>query len=160
MAEYQDFATDIKTKLTAITGIGLVHDYERQASDLTKFINLFARDVAAGKKEVLGWEITRKQITENQRGCHFAHHTMVVRGYMGLNDLAASSKAFQTLIDKIRTSFRTAAPADPAAMWEYRDGNDPDNSPVQVPLIDDRMFGNILCHTAEIHIVITERIVP
>jgi hypothetical protein len=159
MADYTDIAPDIKTKLLEIPNIGLVYTYQRQAVDMSKFINLFARDIGGGKKEIRGWEITRQAIAEHKRGAFFGHHVMIVRGYMGISDADASSETFQALVDLIRAKFRTAEPDDSAADWDYRDGDNITNSPVQVPLLDDRMFGSVLCHHAEIHISVTDRIV-
>lgn len=160
MAEYLAVATDIKDKLTALGNMGVIHLYQRQVVDMAKFINLFTRDLGNGRREIRGWEITRQSVLEHQRGAFFGHHDMVLRGYMGLSDADASSMVFQGMIDAIRATFRTAEPADPAADWLYRNGDNQQQSPVQVTLIDDRMFGSVLCHHAELHISVTDRIVP
>jgi len=154
MDNYEAIVADIKAKLTEITDIGIVHDYERWIVDAKKFLDEF-KDQTSGR--ILGWEITRKSVSEHQAGAFFGHNLMAVHGYMGLNDAAATGKLFQVVVNKVRAKFRKAEPADPNAPWDYRDGDNPQNSPVQVPLIDERMFGNNLCHHAEIHISVTER---
>lgn len=155
-ARYTDLAADIKTHLDAIPSAGVVHTYERQSTDIKKFLALF-QNPATGK--ILGWEITRRAVPEHQRGAYFRHHQMVLTGYMGLQDAEASSATFQDLVDTICDTFRTAEPLSNAS-WYYRDGDNPDNSPVQVEQVNDRMFGSVLCHCAVIAIYITERIVP
>ncbi len=160
MAEYIDIATDIKTKLTAIGTLGVIHTYQRQAVDMAKFINLFARDIGGGRKEIRGCEITRQSLAEHQRGALFGHHLMMVRVYLGLCDADATGETFQTLLDTVRETFRLAEPADQAADWGYRNGDNIAQTPLQIPVIDDRMFGSVLCHYAEIHISVTDRIVP
>lgn len=155
-ARYTELAADIKAHLNTVPGSGVVHTYERQSNDIKKFLALF-QDPSSGK--ILGWEITRRAVTEHQQGAYFRHHKMVLTGYMGLQDAEASSATFQDLVDVICDEFRTADPISGTVMWHYRDGDNPDNSPVQVEQINDRMFGNVLCHCAVIAISITERIV-
>ena len=156
MAEYTDITADIKAKLEEIAGIGRVYDYERQVVDLGKFIGLFQDN--AGK--ICGWEITRAQVTEKWlTSVYEAQNRMVVRGYMGLQDAVKSSVAFQTLVNAVRAKFRAAQPANPNQGFIYQDGDSPDHSPVQVPVIGDRMYGAVLCHYVEIHIAVKERTV-
>ncbi|HIJ95786.1 MAG TPA: hypothetical protein HPP94_08645 [Desulfuromonadales bacterium] len=150
---YSNIAADIKTRLEAVPGSGIIHIYERQAVDLAKFIGLF-KD---GSGRILGWEITRKSVMEHQQGIVFRHHAMMLHGYMGLQDAAASGVLFQDLCDTICDAFRTAEPLS-GSSWMYRNGDDPDKTPAQIELIDDRMFGSVLCHHALISLSVTERI--
>lgn len=153
-ARYTDLAADIKAHLNTVPDSGVVHTYERQSADIKKFLALF-QNPTTGK--ILGWEITRRAVTEHQRGAYFRHHNMVITGYMGLQDAEASSALFQDLVDDICDKFRTAEPLTGTG-WRYGDGNNSADSPVQVEQINDRMFGNVLCHCAVIAISITERI--
>ena len=150
---YSAIAADIKAKLESIPGTGIIHAYERQIVEMAKFIALFTH---AGK--VAGWEITRRAVPEHRAGAVFRHHQMLLQGYMGLQDAAASSSMFQDQCDDISDLFRTAA-APTGATWEYRNGDEPDKTPVQIELITDRMFSNILCHHAIINVSVTERII-
>lgn len=154
-ARYSQIAADIKVKLEAIPEIGIVHAYERQATDLKKFIELFKTD--SGR--ILGWEITRRAVPEDQRGATSRHHQMVLRGYQGLQDAEASAVAFQDRCDAICDLFRGASfPA--GSKLQYRNAQDSTLTPAQIEQIEDRMFGNVLCHTAIIVISVTERINP
>lgn len=153
---YTELAADIKSHLNTVPDSGVVHTYERQSADVKKFLSLF-QDPATNK--ILGWEISRRAVLEHERGAYFRHHQMVLTGYMGLQDAEASSATFQDLVDSVCDKFRAAEPIT-GAIWHYRDGDNPDNSPVQVEQINDRMFGNVLCHCALIAISITERIIP
>jgi len=150
---YSTIAADIKAKLESIPGTGLVHAYERQVIDPEKFINLFKDS----RGKVCGWEITRSAAPESYTGPVNRHHQMLIKGYLGLQDAVASASAFQDLCDDICDLFREASPAVPGG-WEYRNGLEPDKTPVQLALIDDRFFGKVLCHHAVISITITERI--
>lgn len=156
MSVYADILADIVAKLEAVPGVGLVHDYERQAVDLAKFIALFKHEPSG---QIRGWEVTRRAVPEHRRGAIFRHHRFVLNGYLGLKDADATSKAMQELADAVCDAFREAVPADPAAPWLYQNGDEPEESPCQVERIEDRMFGGVLCHCAEIALSVTERIV-
>ena len=150
---YAAILADIKAILTAVPGVGMVHDYERQCADMARFIEFF-QDPST--KKILGWEITRRAATEHQAGVYLRHHQIVLKGYMGLQDATGSSKVFQALCEEVCAAFRTAPDG---AGWEYRNGDEADRSPAQIESINDRMFGAVLCHAAEIALSVTERIV-
>lgn len=153
---YNIFAADIKTKLETVSDIGIIHIYERQIIDPAKFIALFK----APSGKICGWEITRRAASEHQRGAFFRHHQFVLKGYMGLQDATASSVLFQDLADAVCDAFRLADPEAPGATWYYKNGDNDTAAPVQIEIINDRMFGGILCHCAEISLSVTERIQP
>lgn len=150
---YSDLAEDIKTKLTAVAGTGIIHTYERQTASPAKFIELFT---SSGK--VCGWEITRSGVTEHKRGANFRHHRFQLKGYLGLQDAGATAVTFQDLVDAICDKLRHADPEAAGASWYYKNGDDDTAAAAQVLIINDRMFGNVLCHCAEISLSITERI--
>jgi hypothetical protein len=152
---YQTIATDIKAKLTALGGCGVIHTYARQAVDAAKFIELF-RDKVSG--QILGCEITRGSVPETLHGAHHRLHQFRISFYKGLQDEKATSVNFQEQCDDICETFRTASPPVGAA-WEYRNAGNPENAPAQIDTIDDRLFGSVLCHCAEISLVVSERII-
>jgi len=158
---YLAIMADIKAKLLSVENVGVVHDYERQASTESKFLELFTIPGPDHKKSVLGWELTRASARETKRGStFFRHHRFVAKGYMGLQDAIETDKLFQVLIEKIAAKFRTAEPAGgDADHWYYMDGLNPNNSCVQADQIDQRMFGGVLCHHADVYITITEQII-
>lgn len=152
MNNYLAIVADIKATLSAIPGVGMVHDYERWSADWDKFLGFF-KD-STGK--ILGWEITRRSASEHQAGAYFRHHQFVLKGYMGLADAKGTGKTFQSLCEEVCAAFRNPASG---ASWDYRNGDSPDNSAAQIESINDRMFGNVLCHCAEITLSVTERII-
>lgn len=150
--KYSDIAADIKAKLETLPAAGLVHAYERQASDLGKFIALF-KDTSG---KILGCEITRRAVPEAYAGVVNRQHAMEIHYFMGLQDASASSVEFQDNCDDICDLFRAAQ----ATGFEYRNALEPGKPPVQLALVEDRMFGAVLCHTAIITLSVTERILP
>ncbi len=156
---YSSILSDIKTKMEAVTDIGKVYDYYRWNNNPSTFISLFAYTPSGGGKHIRGWEITRVQVPEHKAGAYFRHHKFKIAGYLALKDVDATDKTFQVLIDKICEKFRTADPPS-GATWYYMNGDNPGDSPCQVDIIEARMFGDVLCHYAEISLSITERISP
>lgn len=152
---YLDIVTDIKTHLSTIPVIGMIHTYDRQIVDPAKFIELFRYKPTA---QILGWEMHRTAVPEIVHGAHFRLHQFMLRGYMSVEDAKATSLKFQDLADQVCAKFRTAAPP-PGSTWEYRNAAEPLNSAAQIDIINDRMFGSVLCHCAEISLVISERII-
>jgi len=152
---YLELVTDIKNNLNAIASIGVVHTYERQIVDPAKFIELF-RYRPTG--QILGWEMHRTAVPETIYGAHHRLHQFRLSGYMSLDDAKASSITFQDLCDKVCARFRTAANIAGLAA-EYRNAANPENAAAQIDIINDRTFGAVLCHCAEISLVISERII-
>lgn len=156
MSKYMEIRDDIKAKLAAIEDIGIVHGYSRFTVDWSRYI-LHFKDAASGR--IKGWEISRRGAPEHLAGAFFRHHQFVLRGFLGFQDSAATDEIFQVLIEDVCDAFRTASP--PAgAMWLYQNGDSPEQSPVQVQVIEERMFGAVLCHYCEIILTVTERILP
>jgi hypothetical protein len=149
---YLAILADIKTKLESIPDIGKVYDYERWASSWDKFISLFK---STQHNQIRGWEITRRSISEHIAGAYFRHHKFKIRGYMSIDDSNATDKTFQQLIEEVCNVFRNA---DSGSSWFYGDGDQSNNAPAQVEVIEPRMFGGVLCHYVEINLTITERI--
>jgi hypothetical protein len=151
---YLAILADIKAKLAAVPNVGQVHDYNRLAVDWAAYVARF-KDPASGR--IKGFEITRTGVTEHLRGAWYRHHRFVLRGFLGFQDADATDKIFQPLIEEVCNAFRNAAPGD---AWQYRNGDAPEESCVQVPTIDERVMGTVLCHYCEIHLSVTERINP
>jgi len=152
---YFDILADIIAKLGEIAGVGKIHDHQRQIYDQAKYIAAFKDSDG----RIRGWEVTRGPVTEHNRGPFFRHHRFILRGHLGLEDAAATDKPWQALIDTICAKFRNADPADLTAAWGYYNGDSGEEAPCQVPVNDQRVFGQVLCHYAEIHLSVTERIV-
>ncbi|MCF6265233.1 MAG: hypothetical protein L3J57_01655 [Desulfuromusa sp.] len=153
-SNYLEIRNHIKTILTTL-GCGKVHGYARLILDWSKYIKAF-QDVDG---KIRGWEISRKTIREHQDGAFFRYSLFILRGHLGVQDAVASDEEWQVLIDDVCEAFRQPTP--PAnAIWWYGNGDNPKESPAQVVDNDPRVFGNVLCHYAEIHLTVTERIVP
>lgn len=135
--------TGIKGALAGITGVGRVHDYERWTADSAQFLALF-QDAAS--KKIFGWEITRTGAKVEKPTQKFkVTHAYVLKGYYAVSDAAKSEKLFNAVIEAIVSKF----------ISNHLAGTQGICLP-QVGIIEFRMFGNVLCHYAEIRLDVAE----
>ena len=136
----------IKSILTAIPGIGKVHDYERypEKNDWSAFLALF-KNTNNGQDHILGWTITRRSSGEKHNDP--IPHVYLIRGIMGMKDSAETDKSFTALIENVRAAFRNNKTISNAAL-----GHDY----IQVSFQELRFFGSVLCHYCELTIVVYE----
>lgn len=137
--------TGVYTILNAVADVGKVYDYERWAKDWGTFINLFKTTIG-GKAQIRGWEIGRTSAPEDATSVKA--HKYSIKGYMGIDDSAASEKTFNAVIEAIVAAFRANKMLSGAAL-----GHDF----IQVDLIEPRMFANVLCHYAELSLVVYDQ---
>ncbi|ALC15654.1 hypothetical protein DSOUD_0867 [Desulfuromonas soudanensis] len=136
----QTIRAAIKARLAAMgPGIGRVHDYERMAVTVKEFIDLFQDPTT---KKLFGWEITRRsfRVQKVAMGKWKVVHRYMIRGYYGLNDAAGTEKVINALADTIILNFTRQRIA----------GTQGDQLPEGK--VEQWMFGNVLCHRAEIEL--------
>lgn len=152
MATVAQIRAAIKAKLAAVTGIGQVHDYERFAKTEREFQDLY-KDATSGR--VKGWNFYRAATAERDLDVGEVRrlHEWRITGFMGLDDLDASGKLLDDLVELIATAFRT----DRTLGGLTIDIKDMDNefgpSGVQVDGIEPVMFAGVLCHRAQLTLV-------
>ena len=150
MALY-DIIGSIQNTMSQITGIGSVHDFERWAISWQKFLQLYAwTDPNTNETTIRGWTLSRISTAEDRQttASNLAHHEILCRGIMGLDDDSASEKTFQNLIEEIRLTFRPEL---------YLTSNAYIESPVEVRTVEVRIVGDVLCHYAELIFRVAER---
>jgi len=145
-----DIREQIKAMLSAVEGVGVVHDYERWATEWNKFLRLF-KD-AEGK--INGWTFVRAQTAQRQAtlGEIDRAHVIRFRGYAHLRDAEASEIVFQGVIDRLIDKFNEAEAENlgGACLTTH-----PDWGPMagavglQIDRVEPRKFGAVLCHYAE-----------
>lgn len=137
---------EIVKLLKGVTGIGIVHDYERWTADWKRYLALFA---PKGQEVINGWTVTRTSSDEepHAENQHYRFHRMVIRGYYSHKDDAASERTFQDLVERVCDSLRVNRSLNGVA--EHAE-------PPQVTVVEPRAFGDVLCHYAEIHLTVEE----
>ena len=126
------------TLVQGVSGIAVVHGYERFATDLPALRALYGDN---GKLH--GWSITRDRTTALYRTNTQTErrHRFVIRGYYALDDSAASEQTFQDLIEAIEAAIRND---------DTLGGTAEVAGPLQVQQVGPVMFAGVLCHTAEL----------
>jgi hypothetical protein len=129
--------------LATVPGVGTkIHKYERWGADEAAFKNLFLEG-----DRILGWTITRETTTsvDHVGGTSRDTHTLIIRGYMGLQDAANTEKIFQNLLEAIRATFQPNRRLTVGGV-----GYAHTSERIQVRTVDHRMFGGYLVHFAEL----------
>lgn len=132
--------------LRALPNIGKVYDYDRNAVDWDKFIELF-KDAPSGR--ILGWEISRGSAQAEKISSieEESSHGFIIRGYMGVKDADKSELLFNAKLEQIRAAFRGNNTLGGLCL---------DISALSASVIDVRTFGTVLCHYAELRLTVTE----
>lgn len=141
----------IKDVLLGVNSIGRVHNYVRYAVTDRGFIDLFQSSVAIGSAHIRGWQIRRQSVAEEALslggGTVQRIHTYRIYGYLQINDSSESEIYFNGLIESVVAAFRDDRTLGGAAQYhEY----------LQVDVIEEREFGDIVCHYVEMTLDVTE----
>jgi len=129
----------IVAKLNTVSGIGVVHDYERYASQAADFRTLY---LTGG--QILGWHVRRVSVSSKfiAYGEWEETNSWEIRGYAGLNDADASEIAMDNLVEAIRAAFR----ADDDLGGVVDSCTTPDAAGIQLTSSVPVMFAGVLCH--------------
>lgn len=135
----------IKTILQGVTGIGVVHDYERWDANWTEML---AHYKSSGVLN--GWAITRRGTSEDWDNMPVVerYHNFEISGIYSLSDATASEKTFQNLVDAVAAALRNDQTLGGACIVA---------GPVNVEAVEPRMFGSVLCHYCLIKLPVHDR---
>jgi hypothetical protein len=157
MPVLDDIREQIKVILQGVPGIGVVHDHERLAVDINKMLKLF--QTADGTINTVMFrreKMAKKSLSlgaPKQRA-----HVFIFRAIRGLQDEQATELIFDTLLTAIEETFD--AHDDLNGTCESCDmdfGPMAGLSGMQIDLSENRMFGGVLCHYAELRLQVVER---
>jgi hypothetical protein len=133
---------EVRTILLAVDGMSpLVYTRERWAAQASIVRSIY---VTAGRLHA--WTITRQASAETRLATGHENerrHTLILRGYYSWDDAADSEITFQVLIEEICLVFRALPNLN---------GTVETSEPIQVELIEPRMFCEVLCHYAELRL--------
>ena len=132
--------------ITAVPDAGRVHDYERFAREEAAFRAHYLHTLPGGAKQLRGWQISRAAVAERLVGVGrwLVEHSWRVRGYMALDDAAATELVFDGLVESLRAAFR----ADPTLGGLSTAGPVGDEDGIQMRDAGPVMFCGVLCHSA------------
>ena len=148
---YSNIITAVKDKLSGITNIGVVYDYERFSAHWNEYLNQFKYTDADLGDTIKGWVITRRSTAESNItvASNSRVHTVIIRGFLALNDADETEKKFQELIETICDEFRDDIQVDGTAFL---------SEPIQLTVQEPREFGSVIVHYAELSKTIEEEI--
>lgn len=158
MAAVNDIREQIKVILQGVSGIGVVHDYDRLTTDAGKMVNLFKDTDGRINAVVFRREKMEKRKITIGSGPLERAHIWLIRCIMGLKDDQATGLVFDALLAAIEEEFEgnnnlnaTCLTINPE--WGPMSGC----AGIQIDLCEDRLFGNVLCHYAELRLCSVER---
>lgn len=137
----------IVAALEAIPDIGAVHDRERYANQHGSLRALYVVQTDTGE-QLRGWYVRRLafRVERNGNAGRRVFTTWQIRGFMALQDEAASELAFDDLIDSVRRAFEadpTLGGAVQSTLYEREIG-------AQLSASGPVMFAGVLCHAADL----------
>ena len=146
--------TAIFNAVNGVSNIGKVYDYERWASEWNDFLDLFKTTIGS-TTQIRGWEIGYRGFAPDEEaevlaGAWVRNHQFQIVGYLGLDDSAATEKTMSALAETV---------ADTVEADSTLDGLSYDNIEIAL-LFEPRTFGGVLCHYAELTVLIGEEITP
>lgn len=144
--------TAVQAVIQGVSGAGQVHTYERHAPTWDRFLELFRTGDAVSGYTIAGWMITRTAapVVRGEYGETFRCHVLRLRGLRGLDDSEATEKAFQAHLDDVSDAFLADHTLGGAVFTTHPEFG-PMSGTVGLDIADvqNRMFGKVLCHSAE-----------
>lgn len=147
---YSGIIAQINIILSSATGLSTakIYNYDRLSRQWDEYISSF-KDTT--NNVVHGWTITRNKLAEMPEASrtNTVTTTWILRGYYSLGSSGATETTFQGIIDNIRTAFISKTDLNNSCLT---------TSPIQVDIIEPRMFGDVLCHYAELRLETIEEV--
>jgi hypothetical protein len=141
--------TAIYNAVNGVTNSGVVHDYERWASEWSAFLDLFKTTIS-GTAQIRGWEVAYRgwQPDEPREfdGINLRRHRWLVMGYLGHKDSTATEKTMSTLAELVGDTLKDDATLKGLSFYAIE----------PVLLFEPRTYGGALCHYAELTLEIAE----
>lgn len=150
---------NVLTTLDASNNIGLVHDYERWALQWEDVLSVLRDPV---DEIVKSWMVVYQGFVPVPEASFFSQdydynksltvraHRFLVRGVYAVDDANESEKTFATLTETVIN----ALDSDETLHDQDRYWGDPPMLPAELSAFEIRSFAGVLCHIAEISILI------
>ena len=151
-ADYRAFRDLIAARIQTVGHAGVVHDRVRYAADWDTYVQRF-RVTIDGRQQIRGWELWRSQrrvaVTDmDTMGSINWAHTFIIKGIMGFRDNDDTDGEFGDLVDEVMGALTDLAevPSTLPGVWQIEWP--------RLRLQDMQMIGSVLCHVAEIVLVV------
>lgn len=141
----------VVARLQAVDNVGRVHSYERYARLESTFKDLYGWSRGDGTKQLRGWFVRRTARAElsPMLGRRHVQTTFALRGYLALDDEAATEQQFDALIDDVITAFRN----DETLGGLVNTTVTPEGAGAQLVQSEPVLFCGVLCHSARLTLI-------
>lgn len=147
----------IKTILSGVPGIGVVHGYNRLAVDYGKMLELFKDADGKINACMFAREKMAKRVKTIGGATQERAHIFLFRAIMGFQDDRATGILFDDLLTAIEEEFEGHKNLNGSCLTTIPDwGPMAGLSGVQIELSEERMLGNVLCHYSEMRLCAIE----
>lgn len=135
--------------LSSVPNIGRVQAYERYAERNAELTTHYSNG-----SQLLGWFVRRVGVLDQPRSADDCSTFLEVvrwqiRGYMALDDAAATELAFDELLNVIRGKFRSNITLNGTVMTTFSD----QQAGIAVEDSGPVLFGGVLCHAARLNLI-------
>lgn len=141
----------LATILNTVSDVGVVHDYERWNADWSKFLDLFKTTIS-GTDQIRGAMVMYRGFipgVEDLTTCSVPrNHNFVIVYIQGLKDADETEKEASEMAETIVDAIDTDATLNGSSYIGF--------NPSQVETFEQRIFGDVLCHYAEIRKIVAE----
>jgi len=142
----------IKNALDTVSNAGATHDYQRWSADWQAFLDLFKTTVGS-TDQIRGWTIAGGPVevddaVEEFGGRYLRGYGYTIRGYLGVDDSAATEKTFAGLVEDVMDALDADATLHGSTYY--------DTSWARCDVQELRIFGDVLCHYAEVRVTTWE----
>lgn len=135
-----------------IDNIGISHDYERFCDLWEDYLSLFKADIK-GVEQIRGFTVgfngTLPAVVVDMGGDYARPYRFIVRFYQGLSDQDESEKTAAGLVEDIINALDVSDTLHDGGTYY-------ETTLAQCDVFEPRIFGTVLCHYAEIHVVVSE----
>jgi hypothetical protein len=150
-----DIREQIKVILQGVSGIGVVHDYERFSNDWNKFLSLFQDP--DGRINGCMFYREKRPMRQQTMGENEKAHVFVFRRFMGVRDGEATGIIFDEHLESLMDAFDDNEDLNGTCRTINPDwGPLSEGVGMQLDISEIRIFGNVLCHYAELRMCALE----
>lgn len=141
-----DNLTAIQAILQGVEGVANVYDTVRNWQSEKEFLD----GAKTPGDTIQFWFLAREATSAKDLGPQFTSrtHTVVIHGYLGVKDAAASEKMFQAVVEEVCSALNADRKLDSTARH---------SQPAQVRRVDFRVLMNVLLHHAELALAVEDK---
>lgn len=146
MADYTAFRDALTAAIEGVSGTGVVQKRQREITDWTEYLKSFVAANVTSLTRVRGWWVVRERREDDWDafGRIDSRHTFVMRAILGIEDRADTDATFGDMVDDVMDAVTGLSVTN---AWDV--------GACVARVIEPRVFGGVLCHYAEVEVVLS-----